>query len=85
MTEYEYLTRFQINENWINTRYRRSKKKHVTPALETKENGGIVRNNLTEETNDYIKLDSDKVLRYTSYHEQQRARQPKKQKKHRRY
>jgi hypothetical protein len=84
MTEYEYLTKYQINENWIRTRYRRSKKKHVTPALETKENGGIIRNNLTEETNDYQRLDSDKVLGYTSYYEMQRARHPKK-KKRRRY
>ena len=61
---YEYMN-YNINDRWINTRYRRNKKKHITPALETKENKGIVRNN-HEESNEYIKLDSNKILHYTS-------------------
>ncbi len=81
MTEYEYLTRFEMNENWLNTRYRRNKKKHITPALETKETRGIARNNLEEETLIYHRLDSDTRRGYTSYYAMKSLTRTKKNKK----
>ena len=69
---YEYFD-YNINDRWINTRYRRNKKKHLTPALETKESKGIIRNN-HEEPNDLIKLDMEKIKHYTSTSELRHAK-----------
>ena len=56
---------YKINQYSLNTRAKHYKK-HVTPALELKETGGIKRNNLTT-SNEYMKLYSDKYSKHPVY------------------
>jgi len=52
----------KVNQYWLNTRSKHYKK-HITPALETKETNGIDRNN-NATSNEYIKTNSDKYAMF---------------------
>ena len=74
------LEDFKINDGTIKVRYRVNKHKHITPALQTKENDGIERSNHTP-SNAYNRLDSDKVTYVTGAHVLRKAKKKKKTKK----
>lgn len=72
------LEDYKINGYWLNTRSKHYKK-HITPALETKEANGITRNN-NSISNEYIKTNSDKYAMFAMYQPKRKVRTKKRHK-----